>query len=383
MGVNLKDGTAAQRVGGSSATSGNLRLNYAPGGGVDMSGWQTFDVDVYIESPSADRTSVPLNLAFTNDSGFANNFSLAAANGGSIVQLVRGWNTLRFGRQDFGVAAGAPSWSSPFSIVRFNLDLVSGQVITAAFSNLRKGAHSRTQICFVFDDQGESVYSKAFAEMSAYGFPGSVAVIGSYLGGSGVQGGYVRCTVSQLREMIAAGWDCVNHSYLHLQNVWQNATSAQSRDEILKGQQALVDNGLSTNNSHLIYCSPFGEWSDSYLAGAQQAGCTHFRAGINFGITAAEMLQSDTLDAAFRPVPTIVPINTSTLATMKTIVDRAIGAGRHIIITMHHITDSPASSIEWSTSNFQALIRHIWSRSAACDVVNYQTWLSRVTRPTE
>lgn len=381
--MTMKDGTAGTAIRGSAASGANYRINYQPAGGIDMAAFQTFDVDIHISSPINNGLKVPLNIAFTNDSGFANHYSLAAASGGAVPQLSRGWNTLRVGRADFGVAAGAPSWSSSFNLIRFNFDLVAGQVIEASISNLRKGGFSRSQFCIMFDDGGESVYSKAFPIMEPLGIPGSNAIIGSYLAGSGTQGGFVRCTVSQFADMNSAGWDCCNHTWSHNQTTLLTATQAECYDEIARGGDAIVDNGLSVNDSHLAFCAPYGEWADNYLAAAAQYGATCFRAGLNFASSGAEMLQGDTLDATLRPLPTVVPINTSTVATLIAIADRAIASGRHIVFVFHHIVDSSAdSNIKFLTADFGTFVKHLWKRRAACDCVNLSTWLERVSSPT-
>ena len=51
--------------------------------------------------------------------------------------------------------------------------------------------------------------------------------------------------------------------------------------------------------------------------------------------------------------------NTESLAVAEGYIDTAITNGDTLILYFHHIVDTPAATIEWSTANFQALINYI------------------------
>lgn len=380
--VTLPDGTQGARVTASSDTGGNLRLNYAPGGGISLTGFQTLDMDIHIASPIGNADVVNLNVLLPNEAGFSNYFDVASANSGGSIVLTRGWNHIRLGRLDFGTGGGSPSYASAINLLRLNFALIASKVITATISNIRKGGFSRSQICVMFDDQGTSVYNTAYPIMAARGIVGSNAVIGSYLSGSGTQGGYVRCTPTELRAMNDAGWDTCNHSWSHQQNVLTTASYSECLTEVVRCRDELMKYGLTRNNSHLLYSSPYGEWSTDYLAAARDAGCTLFRTTKNDATVGTQGPQGDGLDTTMRPLQCVSISDTTNAATVATIIDRAIASGRHLILLFHHIVTSPGSSIEYSTTNFTSIMNHLWKRSAVCDTVNFSEFRSRLLSPT-
>ncbi len=264
MGATLAAGTTPDGVAalkGVSASGGNLRINYAPAGGVNLLTAKGIEVDVYCESPTLNDPpdGVVLAILLANDSGFANYF----ASGNMFIRP--GWNKIRLGRRDF-TASGSPTWATDVAVIRFNFAFEASQVLTMYIKNLSTPGFARPQIPIVFDDGYESVYTVAFPYMAARGLVGTVGVISSKVGTSGFM------TEAQLQELYDAGWSLCNHTHLHQQNVLKSATQAVCYQEIIECQRYLEGNGWTRDNGHLHFFAPYGEWSANYLAATVQAG---------------------------------------------------------------------------------------------------------------
>jgi len=71
----------------------------------------------------------------------------------------------------------------------------------------------KTQIAFMFDDGWASVYSNAYPLFQKYGTKGSVAIIPSLT----AESEYI--DYSHLSELYRQGWDILNHSYSHKEDM--------------------------------------------------------------------------------------------------------------------------------------------------------------------
>ena len=237
------DGVAALK--GVSASGGNLRINYAPAGGVNLLTAKGIEVDIYCETPTLNDPpdGVVLAILLANDSGFANYF----ASGNIFIRP--GWNPIRLGRRDF-TASGSPTWAPDNAVVRFNFASEASQVLTMYVSNLSASGYARPQIPIVFDDGYESVFTVAYPYMAARGLVGTVGVIASKVGTAGFM------TEAQLDELHDAGWALCLHSYLHQQNVLKSAVQSVCYDEIVASRDYNVSKGWTRDNEHLMWFSP-------------------------------------------------------------------------------------------------------------------------------
>ena len=349
------DGVAALK--GVSASGGNLRINYAPAGGVNLLTAKGIEVDIYCETPtlSDPPDGVVLAILLANDTGFTNFLS------SGTIYIRPGWNKIRLGRRDF-TASGSPTWATDVAVIRFNFALETAKVLTMYVKDLSASGFARPQIPIIFDDGYESVYDEAFPYMAARGLVGTVGVISSKVGTSGFM------TEAQLQELYDAGWALCNHTHLHQQNVLKSASQTTCYNEIIACQDYLASKGWTRDNGHLHFFAPYGEWSANYLAAAVQAGCLMHRSTIHTNSAqTSDPPISDTPGNLF-PVGCVGLSNAWSLANLTDRVDRIISGGRTTCGFLFHDIATPASSsIQTTIADFQGFIDYLYRRRAVCD----------------
>lgn len=101
-------------------------------------------------------------------------------------------------------------------------------------------------VTITYGDGNLSVYERAFPLHSRYGFPGVNYVITSKAGAEG------KMTVSQLKEMEAAGWETGSHSVSHKD--FTTLDKEQIKEEVTASARWLEEQGLMHNS----FSYPFG-----------------------------------------------------------------------------------------------------------------------------
>lgn len=366
--TTLADGTtSATRMKVVSTSGGAIALRYSPGAAVNwFASGRTIDFDIFIETPIVSTTGLAGTFFLSNDTGFSNYFQ-------ADYLLRPGWNRVRLSRSDFSVAAGTPSFDTDMSRVQFSIAATASQVTTAYFSNLRTGGWSRPQVVIMFDDGWQSVLDTAKPLMDTYGIPGTVAVIEDFVGDAGYM------SEANLQTLHAAGWGMVNHSWKHGEGAsaapWLGSSSvADCQAQISHCRAYLESLGFTRDDEHLIYCSPFGEFSTNYLTAAANDGCIFFRG--TMGTNVSQLTYPNIGDewlinpsGVLRPWPCLAGINTWTSANFITHMDRNLAAGRSTIILFHKIETVASAGLEWSTANFTALMQYLHRKRALCDFV--------------
>lgn len=124
-------------------------------------------------------------------------------------------------------------------------------------------------LVITFDDGHESVYKNAFPIMNSFGFVGVFYIVANRL--NGVED-FV--DVTDLLEMIAAGWEIGSHSYTHADLTKDHESASK---EIAESKSQL-EKALSIQVETFAY--PFGT-IDSFLA--QKVSDYRYRAGMGLG----------------------------------------------------------------------------------------------------
>ncbi len=102
-------------------------------------------------------------------------------------------------------------------------------------------------IVITFDGGHQSVYDKAFPIMKALGFPGVFYIVANRINGSPE---FVN--ISQLQEMIDAGWEIGSHSYTHSDLTLDHSIAEKE----IRQSKLDLEYALSTDVSTFAY--PFG-----------------------------------------------------------------------------------------------------------------------------
>jgi len=119
-----------------------------------------------------------------------------------------------------------------------------------------------------FDDGNLDVYQNAFPVMKKYSFTGTLFIVAGHLAAKDCMG------VTQIKEMITAGWEVGSHSMTH-----PDLTKAKSTlsEEMTKSKSVLSEK-LGVNIA--IFAYPYGAANQAVEAEAQKAG---YRAAVGLG----------------------------------------------------------------------------------------------------
>jgi len=374
--ITLIDGTIGTRVKATSGSGQNLFLAYAAG-----NVWATkkgLFIRIYLDAPD---TNDPATIY----SGFIRIRDAATTHQwGAIIAMRPGWNEFRLGRNKFAVAAGTPVWdTTTWNDIIIKVDAVTSTTLSIYVDNLAYAGYSRPQIAIMFDDGYDSVIDTAMPYMAARGIPGSVGVISGSVGAANFM------TLAELTTLHAAGWSMVGHTRDHTAvsgspSRWlQDASQATCQEQIEASRDYLKDNGFTRDSEHLIFCSPYGEWSANYKAAADAAGILMFRVLTAASSTAPESCSFVDAYPNARYVPCVSTIRTWSVAQIKAYIDAAIGSGTSIIVLFHKVVAGAAANIEYETASFKEVIDHCYRKKAQADFVNLTEWRKRVLAPTE
>lgn len=225
-----------------------------------------------------------------------------------------------------------------------------------------------------FDDQFITQYTQAFAYMRTKGLVGNIAVIAQAVGKSAGQiDAYDYCTLDQLREMWAAGWDMMTHGYYPHNGAPLSSNEAAITADLASNKAYLADNGLTGAEDHyvfpagqVVYPASLNALAANQFVGARttsnQPTCTQV-----FGVDDVRLIGGYNIAAA------------TGLATLQSAVDLAVNSGSTVILYGHRIvTPAVDTGNEITVADFRTLIDYIVTKRDAglIDVVTRSQWVA-------
>jgi peptidoglycan/xylan/chitin deacetylase (PgdA/CDA1 family) len=339
--------------------SGNANTFWDLVESVSMAGKAGIEFEIFLEKldipgTSSDEFGGTVTLA---DSAVTNTFA-------AVLSLKPGWNHVRLSRADFAVGGGSPSWeSTSFARIRFKLNQYGTTKTKVWMGNVAYAGYRRPKIAIMFDDGYASLMSKILPIMEPLGLLGSVAVIQDKVGTNGF------ASQANLHTLHDAGWAMVNHTKSHQQNVLKSASVADCYAEIASCRDYLAGQGWTRDDEHLMFCSPYGEYSLNYVQAAVEAECKMFRGLFGTNTTTPSVPSNGTrmmdniMFSCFQ-----VQSATST-ANILSWVRQVISAGRTGILLFHDVVDSSATGVSCLTSDFTTVMNAIARYKALCDFV--------------
>lgn len=126
------------------------------------------------------------------------------------------------------------------------------------------------------------------------------------------------------------------------------------------GRSFLRDQGLSQDGSDSIYCAPFGEWGENYLAGARRAGATFYRGTIATNPAQPSYPGRGDSLGGLDPYPCFAIVASTTPAQIIEHLRRCFEAGRSTILLFHEVTPTVVNpNIDYLESNFGEVVRYL------------------------
>lgn len=357
-------GTVVKLVGLSNASSFFDCTPTAIAGAAAWNGKSGLDIDIYVDTPFQSGTSGhPLSdfegIVYIADNAFSNDIQCP-------VVYHHGWNRLRLSRFNFTTTVGTVNLETgTFPRIRFKFNSINPDgAVTAYLSQISFGGFNRPKVCIMFDDGYTSVSTTTQPIMAPFGIPGTCAVISSLVGTSG------KMDWSTLTTLHSGGWAMVNHTNTHGASPFLLAADVPTcQSEIQLCQTALISHGFTRDNEHLIFNSPYGEYTANYVTAAQNVGCLMFRGLVNTNPTSPGEGVYQVRHGQEFVFATWEGDNNTTLANLESHLDHVIAAGGCCIFLFHDIVASPSTSIQYSTANFTSFIQYCASKRGACDFV--------------
>jgi len=372
--VLLPSGVTGTRARVTGTASTNMFWTYT--GSFNFAGKRGLEWWVYLDVPGPS----------TSSSGFPGYVRLRSSGGTHQLQanivLKRGWNQIRLGRGGFTTVAGSPVWdTTEFVDIQWKLDAITGVAPVMYIESLAYAGYARPQVAIVFDDGYKSVLENAFPLMQQYGIPGTVAVISSRVGS-----GAAYLSLPELHTLHDAGWAMVNHSKTHQQAVLTTASVVDCSKEIASCQEYLIANGFTRSDEHLCYCSPYGEWSNSYCQAAAEAGTLHFRgmgvadSGQPTSMSSGDLFSGGSSNASkvsFFVTHSLAIVNTWSANQISSYVDLCIATGRSLNLQFHSIETPADTAIKTTPTVFGQVLAYLHRQRSNIDFVTLPEFFDR------
>lgn len=303
----------------------------------NASSYDAFRIVLFCDDAPPSVNFGSLTVILSTNAGYTKYFQAAAS---TFIQ--RKWTMVEIPKTAFS-NNGSAVWTDPIVRIRLRLASQSGKLSVVSLDSLTGGPrHDRPSIMFNFDDGWASVYTVAYPYMKARNMVGTCYITTGQIGAAGYM------TAAQLLEMYNSGWAIANHSIDSTSLTTLNQADQQTK---LSGAKAALDALGMTKYSDMV-AYPNTLYDDNTMAAMAALGYKTGRGGDNN--------YPDLLDPANNYVLGAYQIaNTTTQANVKTKIDNTVTAKASQSLLFHKLVASPASSIEWAISDFQAVVDYV------------------------
>ena len=323
-----------------TTTGSSVTLEYTFAESLDLSILSNYELLIWIDNP-LQISNTSLRVTFHKTSGeYANinlrpRFNLGGAN--------EGYYRVRFPRSGFSYQSGFTDtdWAS-VDKVSFSINCDAGDTVQCALITLRR-VKQKGIVTINFDDWSPSVYNIAFPIMRKYNVQGAFYVMTSEIGKTD------RVTSAQLQKLYNNGWDIGNHTHTHPDLT--TLTENEVRAELATARQILLDLGFYRSCN--LLATPSGTWSSDLLY--------IFKDFINFARFNAGWNAMVPLPAKWGEFPIagyVSILNTDTVETTKTQIDKAKQEGLWYNPTWHYMNGSE-SSLDYDAIRFEEIIQYL------------------------
>lgn len=215
----------------------------------------------------------------------------------------------------------------------------------AVYNTIKLTANAQTEdeksIVITFDDGYACIYKYAKPILDEYHYTASIAAIGNRVG----RHQYI--DYKQLSELYRDGYEILNHSYSHIQNV--ELENDQLTHEYVLNRLLLKLYGFKNGNNILI--APGGGYFDNHISVAKENDFDAVRSLNDFYITA----ENRNMEVSI--------INISYDTTMDDfiyLIDEAHENNMDIILVFHKVLDNPPPHEMFiSTEQFEEIIAYL------------------------
>jgi peptidoglycan/xylan/chitin deacetylase (PgdA/CDA1 family) len=218
---------------------------------------------------------------------------------------------------------------------------------------------TRTQVVFMFDDGWSSVYTSAYPLLKRYGYRGSIAVIPALVRESEY------LSYEQLAELYLEGWDILNHSYSHKEDMYFRCE--EMLYEFMRAREWLDTHYLTAGMDMVI--TPYGECNPYLIPLLIEKGFRSIRTSDN-----VLMLRNNR--SYYLPVKTIHLLTDKSVESAQAELMAYIGGEPAVLLNLHKIDETDdGTQMSYSPEKLEALIEYLHANEDKFQVCTYSCLL--------
>jgi len=213
----------------------------------------------------------------------------------------------------------------------------------------------KTRIVFMFDDGWKSVYTEAYGILEKYNYIGSVPIIPSRT----VEKEYM--SYEQLSELYLQGWDMLNHSYSHKENIYDNSDALLS--DFNRARKWMKNRYIGIYSGMVVI--PFGEINPFLIGQLKDAGYLSVRTSDNIIILNKSEIE-------YFPITTINLLTDVTVNEVKDILTKTFNEPNTIIFILHRIEDiDDGFDMTYRKDKLEEIIKFIDEHREKYQIITY------------
>ncbi|WP_278287298.1 polysaccharide deacetylase family protein [Caloranaerobacter ferrireducens] len=214
---------------------------------------------------------------------------------------------------------------------------------------------NKVKIVFMFDDGWESIYTQAYKIMKKYDYKASVSIIPSLVNESEYM------SYKQLSELYLEGWDLLNHSYSHKENMYDKCYKLLL--DFNKARQWMKNKFIGNHSDMIIM--PYGEINPYLIELLKNAEYRNIRTADNIII-----LESDKI--IYYPATIISLLTDVTVNEVKSILTQTFDNHKTVIFILHKIGNKDNGfGMTYSKDKLEQIVKFIDKHSDKFQVVTY------------
>jgi len=214
---------------------------------------------------------------------------------------------------------------------------------------------SKTKVVFMFDDGWETVYQNAYPLFKTYGYPATVAIIPSLLEDSEYM------TLPQIAALYEDGWDVLNHSYSHKENMYDHCEDLLA--DFNRARDWMNIRSLKRGSTTVIL--PYGHANPYFISLLIGAGYKSIRTSDNVII-----LSEDTV--RYYPVSTLSLLTEVSVSDVESFLTQAHEDKKPVLLILHKIsTNHDQYNMDYDPARLQEILEFIHTHEKEYEVVSY------------